>query len=113
MCGITMETRSNMSHHTIPDTHLRLHVRLYVGKYVLMNLTSDYSVSHLVGGVDSGTCLEEYPHHTEMTLLGCHHQRSKAILWSSEGGGGAKVVCGFTREMHASIVSRLIVLRLK
>ena len=64
------------------------------------------SVSHLVGGVDSGTCLEECPHHTGMTLLGCHHQRSKAILWSSEGGGGAKVVCGFTHEMYASIVSR-------
>ena len=31
MCGITMETRSNVSHHrrvTIPDTHLWLHVRL-------------------------------------------------------------------------------------
>ena len=52
-----------------------------------MNLTG---VSHLVGGVDSGTCLEEYPHHTEMNLA-CHHQRSSPILWSSEGGGGAKV----------------------
>ena len=64
------------------------------------------SVSHLVGGVDSGTCLEEYPHHTGMTLLGCHHQRSSPILLSIEGGSGAKVVCGFTREMYASIVSR-------
>ena len=64
------------------------------------------STTYEFGGVDSGSCLEEYPHHTEMTLLGCHHQRSKAILWSIEGGGGAKVVCGFTHEMHASIVSR-------
>ena len=68
------------------------------------------SVSHLVGGVDSGTCLEENPHYTEMTLLGCHDQRSSPILWSSEGGRGAKVVCGFTREMHVSIVSRLFCL---
>ena len=60
------------------------------------------SVSHLVGGVDSGTCLEENPHHTEMTLLGCHDQRRRPILWSNEEGAGA-IVCGFTRE----IVSRL------
>ena len=66
------------------------------------------SVSHLAGGVDSGTCLEENPHHTEITLSGCHHQRSSPILWStcSEGGGGAKLVCEFTREMYASNVSR-------
>jgi len=48
-------------------------------------------MSHLVGGVDSGTCLEECPHHAGMTLKGCHHQRSRPILWSSEGGG-SKVV---------------------
>ena len=65
------------------------------------------SASHLVGGVDSGTCLEENPHQTGMTLLGCHHQRSSPILWSSEEGAEAKVVCGFTCKMHASIVSRL------
>ena len=68
------------------------------------------SVSHLVGGVDSGTCLEENSHHTGMTLLGCHDQRSRPILWNSEEGAGAKVVCGFTCEMHASIVSRLLCL---
>ena len=43
-------------------------------------------VSHLFGGVDCGTCLEKHPHHTEMTASGCHHQRSRPILWSSEGG---------------------------
>ena len=28
------------------------------------------SVSHLVGGVDGGPCLEEYPHHTAVTIVG-------------------------------------------
>ena len=39
------------------------------------------SVSHLVCSVDGGPCLEEYPHHTGVTFVGCYYQRSIPILW--------------------------------
>ena len=42
------------------------------------------SVSHLVSGVDVGPSLEEYPHHTGVTLAGCYYQRSVPTLWGKE-----------------------------
>ena len=39
------------------------------------------SVSHLVGDVDGGPCLEEYPHHTGVAFVGCYCQRSASTLW--------------------------------
>jgi len=64
-------------------------------------------VSHLVGGVDSGTCLEECPHHTGMTLKGCHNQRSRPILWSSEGEGSKVVPIPHARCYYTAVCKSL------
>ena len=129
MCDITMETRVH-SHNAdvpIPYTCLCLHARLYVGRYalkphvvsrvywVVAQFTLDgiyephkwLSVSHLVGGVDCGPCLEECPHHTGMTVVRCHHQRSRPILWSSEGGGSKVVPIPHVRCYYTAVCKSL------
>lgn len=40
---------------------------------------------YLCGRVDQGPCLEEYLHHTGITLGRCQHQSSHSILWKSGG----------------------------
>ena len=45
-----------------------------------MRPTKNVSILYLVSGVDSGSCLEELPHHTEVAFGGCNCQCSVSIL---------------------------------
>ena len=46
----------------------------------ILILSMKRSVSHLGSGVDIGPCLEQYPHHTGVTFVGCYHQSSSPFL---------------------------------
>jgi len=120
---ITMKTRSNVHIHIIqmfqfhtPMSTCKTICRkvciesiegvLSNARYALGGIYEPHkwlSVSHLVGGVDCGTCLEDSPHHIGMTLKGCCHQRSRPILWSSEGGESKVVPSSHVRCYYTAV----------